>query len=100
MEVTTDCRDACNMVRFLVVDICQCASSQSSPHPSRNQELAWQCLCLRSTPHANTLRDQRYLKERGRFSVLTEVVFTRRLTCEPQPFIYIGPNIDVVLISE
>ena len=50
--------------------------------------------------HANTLRDQRYLKERGRFSVLTDVVFTRRLTREPQPFINIGPNIDVVLISE
>ena len=50
MKVTTDCRDTWNMVRFLVVDICQCASSQSSPHPSRNQELAWQCLPSKYVP--------------------------------------------------
>ena len=40
------------------------------------------------------------LREQGGFSVLTEVVFTRRLAREPQPFINIGPNIDVVLTSE
>ena len=37
------------------------------------------------------------LREQGGFSVLTEVVFTRRLARRSQLFIYNGPNINVML---